>query len=66
MMRWFKHKSRDERGLICPKCECRHFHVVYTRPLLDGRIKRRKECRNCGKRLTSYEKITPVYPPDES
>jgi len=42
-------------GLECRKCGCRHFDVVYTRPKV-GRIERRRECRNCKHRITTYER----------
>jgi len=45
-----------KRGLECPRCGCRHFHVLYTRAAMGGRILRRRECRHCGRRLTTYEK----------
>lgn len=45
----------DLRGLRCPKCACPHLWVVYTRKCERGRIRRRRECRNCGKRITTYE-----------
>jgi len=32
------------------------FHVLYTRAAIGGRILRRRECRHCGRRLTTYEK----------
>lgn len=43
-------------GLICRKCGCRHFHTIYTRRRNDG-IVRRKECRNCGRRIVTQERI---------
>ncbi|MCG3181854.1 MAG: hypothetical protein BIFFINMI_04289 [Phycisphaerae bacterium] len=43
-------------GLVCRACGCRHFHTVYTRPR-DGYILRRKECRNCGRRVMTREQI---------
>ncbi len=48
----------DERpvGLECPDCGCRHFYVVYTRPTPNGRIMRRRQCRHCGRRITTFEK----------
>lgn len=46
----------DQKGLTCRHCGCRHFHVVYTRPTWGGRIMRRRECRNCGKRMTTWER----------
>jgi len=45
-----------EKGLVCPRCGCRHFLVVYTRPLRSGRIQRRRECRHCGHRITTTER----------
>ncbi|HPD29062.1 MAG TPA: hypothetical protein PLL20_03640 [Phycisphaerae bacterium] len=44
-----------KRGLECPRCGCRHFHVLYTRATIGGRILRRRECRYCGRRVTTYE-----------
>jgi len=45
------------RGLSCAHCGCRHLPVVYTRHTLDGRILRRRQCRHCGRRVTTWEKI---------
>jgi len=45
------------RGLECPRRGCRHFHVLYTRAALGGQILRRRECRYCGRRVTTYEKL---------
>jgi len=44
------------QGLVCRQCGCRHFLTVYTRPRGDG-IVRRKRCRNCGKPITTREKM---------
>ena len=44
------------RGLACSHCGCRHLPVVYTRHTLDQRIMRRRQCRHCGKRVTTWEK----------
>lgn len=40
-------------GLFC-KCGCSEWHTLETRPSKDG-IKRRKECVECGTRITTYE-----------
>ncbi len=45
----------QKRGLQCPHCGCAHFRVLYTRPALGCRILRRRECRYCGRRITTYE-----------
>lgn len=50
-----KAETYDKRGLECQHCGCKHFRVVYTRPASGGRIMRRRECRNCGKRITTWE-----------
>jgi len=42
-------------GLACRRCGCRHFYVVYTRRAAAGKIIRRRECRNCGQRMTTIE-----------
>ena len=43
------------RGIECPKCGCRHFYTTHTEPLHDGRIRRRKMCRQCGRRVVTFE-----------
>ena len=48
--------AKEKRGLECPGCGCRHMEVLYTRPAWGGRILRRRECRHCGRRVTTYEK----------
>ena len=47
--------EEQQRGLECRQCGCRHFHVVYTRAAWGGRIQRRRECRHCGRRMTTWE-----------
>ena len=49
-------RPEDKRGLECRHCGCKHFRVIYTRPTWGGRIMRRRECRNCGKRMTTWER----------
>ncbi|MFO7958343.1 MAG: hypothetical protein R6X33_14750 [Candidatus Brocadiia bacterium] len=45
----------EDHGLVCRGCGCRHFHVIYTRRTSKNRILRRRECRHCGRRITTYE-----------
>lgn len=47
----------DDRGLRCRHCGCRQFSVVYTRRAWGGKLVRRRECRNCGHRVTTCERI---------
>jgi transcriptional regulator NrdR family protein len=50
-------ESEKPQGLVCRVCGCRHFWVVYTRPSArPGWITRRRECRHCGKRITTRER----------
>jgi hypothetical protein len=48
--------DEDQRGLMCRHCGCKHFWVVYTRAVRGGRLMRRRECRHCGRRVTTWEK----------
>ncbi len=42
----------------CRYCSCEDSKVVDTRPTEDGTvIRRRRECINCARRFTTYEKI---------
>ena len=42
----------------CPFCENTDTKVIDSRPTEEGHaIRRRRECENCGKRFTTYEKI---------
>jgi transcriptional regulator NrdR family protein len=50
-------KPEKKRGLVCPKCACENFRVVYTRRALEGRIVRNRECRHCGRRIMTYERV---------
>jgi len=50
-----KTSLQQKRGLECPKCGCAHFRVLYTRRAMAGRLLRRRECRYCGRRITTYE-----------
>ena len=44
-----------ESGLRCRDCGCRDLRVIYVRRALGGRTMRRRECRNCCKRVTPSE-----------
>jgi len=42
----------------CPFCENTETKVIDSRPTEEGHaIRRRRECENCGKRFTTYEKV---------
>lgn len=45
----------------CPFCGCEDSKVIDSRPTDEGeRIRRRRECTDCGKRFTTYEIIETV------
>lgn len=48
--------TKEKRGLERRACGCRHFRVIYTRRASGGRIVRWRECRHCGRRMTTWEK----------
>lgn len=56
-MQPIKPKPKTKAGIECPQCGCRHFHVLYTRAISGNRILRRRECRYCGRRITTYEQL---------
>lgn len=42
----------------CQYCNCQESKVIDSRPTEEGSsIRRRRECMNCGRRFTTYEKI---------
>ena len=47
----------------CMYCGCLESRVIDSRPTEDGAIRRRRECAECKRRFTTYEKIEmlPVY-----
>ena len=47
---------QSTQGLSCRRCGCGYFRVLYTRRAVGRRIVRRRECRHCGKRITTWEK----------
>jgi transcriptional regulator NrdR family protein len=50
-------EPEDQRGLRCPKCGCENFSVIYTRRTWGGKIMRSRECRHCGRRVITYERV---------
>jgi hypothetical protein len=47
---------RDTIGLRCRRCDGQQFRVIYTRAAIDAKVVRRRECRQCGARLTTWER----------
>ena len=50
--------KREYAGIVCPQCGCRQFYTTHTEPLRDGRIRRRKVCRHCGRKVLTFESTT--------
>ena len=48
-------KNHRQLGIRCPRCGCRHFYTTHTEPVRNNRIRRRKVCRNCDRRIVTYE-----------
>jgi transcriptional regulator NrdR family protein len=44
-------------GLLCRKCGAREFRVIYTRAARDGKIIRRRACRQCATPITTWERM---------
>ncbi len=49
--------KESPKGVVCPRCGCADLRVRNTRYAV-GRIVRYRQCRHCGKRITTYE-VTP-------
>lgn len=47
--------DQSGKGLECPKCGCHHFETVLTRQDV-GRVRRKRQCRNCGHTITTLER----------
>ena len=47
----------------CPFCSSEDTKVVDSRTMIDGSTKRRRECNNCLKRFSTYERFeeSPIY-----
>jgi hypothetical protein len=49
-------ESAQPKGLACRVCGCRHLRCLETRQATGNRIFRRKVCRHCGAKLSTFEK----------
>lgn len=46
--------------MVCPYCKFQNLRVLETRDNSETSTRRRRECENCGKRFTTYERIEKV------
>jgi hypothetical protein len=49
----------EHRGLSCLACGSDRLRVVYTRGRNGGVVQRRRECRDCKQRATTWERVVP-------
>jgi len=47
-------------SMVCPYCKSPNLKVVDKRESSESSIRRRRECENCSKRFTTYERIERV------
>ena len=45
----------------CPYCGKENTRVIDSRPTDDSSIRRRRQCDECGKRFTTYEKVETLH-----
>ncbi|HPY76665.1 MAG TPA: ogr/Delta-like zinc finger family protein [Anaerohalosphaeraceae bacterium] len=45
------------KGIACPKCGCKDWKVTDTRVFSHNKIRRYRQCRNCGRKIRTVEKI---------
>lgn len=48
-----------ETVMKCPECGCEESKVIDSRPT-ENKVRRRRECINCGSRFTTYEIIEEI------
>ncbi|MBN1912059.1 MAG: hypothetical protein JW818_20225 [Pirellulales bacterium] len=44
-------------GIRRPRCNCAHCPVLYTRHMVNSRIMRRRQCRHCGRKFSTIERV---------
>ena len=53
--------KRIKKNMKCPFCNYENTKVIDSRPADDNSsIRRRRECDDCGKRFTTYEKVETI------
>ena len=48
----------DDLGISCRSCGCRDLRTTRTMRVREGMIRRYRECRHCGRRMTTHEVTT--------
>lgn len=50
-------RHAETHGAGCPACGCCDSRVIYVRPAFGKKTMRRRECRYCGRRYSTYETV---------
>jgi transcriptional regulator NrdR family protein len=50
--------SDEPAGIRCRGCGCQDLRVTKVMRVRDGMIRRYRECRNCGRTMTTHEVTT--------
>lgn len=50
-------ERREQRGFRCRRCGGERFRVIYTRRVRGAALMRRRECRGCATRITTWERM---------
>jgi transcriptional repressor NrdR len=51
----------EEDIMRCPYCNDENLKVIDSRPMVEeNAIRRRRQCENCGKRFTTFEKVETI------
>jgi transcriptional regulator NrdR family protein len=53
-------RDSSDRGLRWRQCGAGRLRVVYTRHAPGGKVVRQRECRACGARVTTWERVVGV------
>lgn len=54
-------KTGTGLSVPCPNCGSTNSSVTDSRPVPDGRYRRRRCCGNCELRFTTYEQVAPEF-----
>lgn len=51
-------RDDDHVGISCRGCGCKDIRTTKTMRVRDGMIRRYRECRHCGRTMTTHEVTT--------
>lgn len=50
--------AKQAVGIACPRCGCQQLRTTKTMRVREGMIRRYRECRHCGRTMTTHEVTT--------